>query len=142
MMTEIGNNAELEERIDRMVEEYMQAVDCRENAAPFHSIEHILETFRFFAGYGSFILEIEDSGQGGLLMDRMNGYMDQYVAHPGWDFLRRSGIYLYAGALYNILIQWLRCRKTEAGQAAEAALSSVAKRGSGLGNEIMRPAHS
>ena len=136
-MTDNRNNIDLEERIDRMVEEYMQAVDCRENAASFHSIDHILETFRFFAGYGSFILEIEDSGQGGLLMDRMNGYMEQYVAHPGWDFLHRTGIYLYAGALYNILIQWLRSRKTEAGQAAEAALSSLVQRVNGLGNEMM-----
>ncbi len=116
----------LEQEIDEMVEAYMRAVDCRENAAPFHSLEHISETFRFFAGYGDFILGIEDQGAGGLLLDRMNGYMDQYVSRPGSDFLHRTGNYLYAGALYNIFIQWLRCGK------AQGSITEMAKRLCGL----------
>ena len=112
----------LEQQIDEMVENYMRTVDCRENAAPFHSVQHILETFRFFEGYADFILRIEENGQGSLLLDRMNGYMEQYVAHPGSDFLHRAGTYLYAGALYNVFIQWLRCGK------AEAVLSEMAGR--------------
>ena len=124
-------NKMLENRIDSMVEAYMVAVDCKEGAAPFHSLEHILETFRFFERYGDFILDVERSGQGSLLLDRMNGYMDSYVAHPGSDFLRRAGTYLYAGALYNIFIQWLVCGK------AEDALISLAGRIAKLGNQML-----
>ena len=102
-----------ERKIDAMIEAYMEEVDGRENAAAFHSIEHISESFRFFGGYREFILSLEEEGKSHLLLDRMNGYMEQYIARPESDFAKRICLYIYAGALFNIFMQWLHCSKME-----------------------------
>ena len=73
-----------------------------------HGYEQLLYAFRFFRQYSRFGLCLHNANLSSILLDGLNKYMDLYVLPPKAEFSKRCKTYAYAGALYNLYIQWLK----------------------------------
>lgn len=73
-----------------------------------HGYEQLLYAFRFFRQYSHYALCLHRANLSSILLDGLNRYMDLYILPTKADFARRCKTYAYAGALYNLYIQWLK----------------------------------
>lgn len=98
-----------------ILEEYLQSIVRRFRAegeqegylGKDHSYDQLLYSFQFFRQYSRFALCLHDANLSSILLDGLNGYMESYVLPPKADFFKRCRSYAFAGALYNLYIQWL-----------------------------------
>lgn len=100
-------------QIDEMVLSYMTEVETIDSPRNYHSYDHILKTILFFSKYRELFIQLEGKNYSYLLLDRLNGYFENYVARPEWSFVKRTYLYFYTGALYNIFMQWINSTKPE-----------------------------
>lgn len=99
----------------QILEEYLQAIVRRFLAegeregylGKGHGYEQLLYSFQFFRQYSRFALCLHNADLSSILLDGLNRYMEQYLLPSGADFLSRCHSYAFAGALYNLYIQWL-----------------------------------
>lgn len=73
-----------------------------------HSYEQLLYAFHFFRHHSRFALCLHQANLSSILLDGLNKYMDTYLLPPNAPFSKRCKTYAYAGALYNLYIQWLK----------------------------------
>ncbi|MBQ3032104.1 MAG: TetR/AcrR family transcriptional regulator [Anaerotignum sp.] len=73
-----------------------------------HGYLQLLYAFRFFRHHKRYALCLHNANLSSILLDGLNKYMDQYMIPPKADFQKRCKTYAYAGALYNLYIQWLK----------------------------------
>lgn len=99
----------------QILEEYLQAIVRRFLAegeregylGKGHGYRQLLYSFQFFRQYSRFALCLHTANLSSILLDGLNQYMEQYLLPPKADFLKRCHSYAFAGALYNLYIQWL-----------------------------------
>ena len=99
-----------------ILEEYLQTIVRRfrsegEKAGYLgrdHGYQQLVYAFHFFRQYSRFGLCLHNANLSSILLDGLNKYMDMYVLPPKADFSKRCKTYAYAGALYNLYIQWLK----------------------------------
>ncbi len=89
-----------------ILERYMNTVE-QNNANSFHSYEHILQSLLFFQQYKHFALCLHKAGMDSLLLDALNDYIRKQPAFDEHKCIRSYPFYFYAGALYNIFMQWI-----------------------------------
>ena len=99
-----------------IVEEYLQTIvrrfriegEKRGYLGKEHGYEQLLYAFRFFHHHSRYALCLHNANLSSILLDGLNKYMDLYMLPPNADFAKRCKTYAYAGALYNLYIQWLK----------------------------------
>lgn len=101
--------------MDYILKEYETTVDKNTNYF-FQSYDHILESLIFFRNYKDFALCLERSHLSYILMDSLNAYIQKQKGFDPEKAVRSYPFYYYAGALYNIYMQWI---KTDANEPAE-----------------------
>lgn len=74
----------------------------------FQSYDHILESLIFFKNYKEFALCLERSHLSYILMDSLNTYIEKQNSFDKTKAVRSYPFYYYAGALYNIYMQWIK----------------------------------
>lgn len=88
----------------------------------FQSYNHILESLIFFRNYKDFALCLEHSHLSYILLDSLNAYVQNQQYFNEKKAVRSYSFYYYAGALYNIYMQWI---KTDAKEPAEKLASII-----------------
>ncbi len=89
-----------------------------------HGYDQLLYSFRFFRQYSRFALCLHNANLSSILLDGLNGYMEKFILPPKADFITRCKAYTYAGALYNLYIQWLM----DGMQESEETMAKIAFR--------------
>ena len=98
----------LEEYLQTIVRRFRIEGEKRGYLGKEHGYEQLLYAFRFFRHHSRFALCLHDANLSSILLDGLNKYMDMYILTPQTDMSKRYRIYAYAGALYNLYIQWLK----------------------------------
>ena len=101
--------------MEYILQEYENTVEKNTNHF-FQSYDHILESLIFFRNYKDFALCLERSHLSYILMDSLNNYVQKQQGFDTEKAARSYPFYYYAGALYNIYMQWI---KTDANEPAE-----------------------
>lgn len=100
-------------------DEFMNEVE-QSNDNTFRSYNHILQSLIFFKQYKKYALCLHKAGMTGVMMDALNEYIRRLPDFDNEKPARAYSLYLYAGALYNIYIQWvLEDTKTPAEELAK-----------------------
>ncbi|MBQ3567608.1 MAG: TetR/AcrR family transcriptional regulator [Anaerotignum sp.] len=98
----------LEEHLQTIVRRFRTEGEKRGYLGKEHGYEQLLYAFRFFRHHRRYALCLHNANLSSILLDGLNKYMDQYMLPPDADFAKRCKTYAYAGALYNLYIQWLK----------------------------------
>lgn len=86
-----------------IIEEYLSSV----NTASFQSYQHILDSLNFFYDYRNFALCLHKAGLSFLLLDALNDYIEKQPGFQQKNPQFTYSLYYYAGALYNVYMQWI-----------------------------------
>lgn len=73
----------------------------------FRSYEHILQSLTFFKQYEDFAKCLCQAGINDIMLDALNSYIRNLPAFEKHAGSRSYPLYFYAGALYNVYIQWI-----------------------------------
>lgn len=92
--------------LEHILSEYENQVD-KSHADSFHSYEHVLSSLLFFQKYKTFALCLRDTGMEGLLLDALNDYVKKQSGFSSKKPVRAYSYYFYAGALFNVYMQWI-----------------------------------
>ena len=98
----------LEEYLQTIVHRFRTEGEKRGYLGKEHGYEQLLYAFRFFRHHSRYALCLHHANLSSILLDGLNKYMDMYILPPNADFAKRCKTYAYAGALYNLYIQWLK----------------------------------
>lgn len=74
---------------------------------PMQSYLHILESLKFFAKYQHFAKALQKANMDSLLLQELNQYIQTQPSFQNSVPLCSYPYYFYAGALYNIYMQWV-----------------------------------
>lgn len=97
----------LEQYLQSIVEMFREKGEQEGYLGKGHGYLQLLYSFQFFRQYNRFALCLHHNSLSSILLDGLNRYMENYLLPPRADFLIRSHFYAFAGALYNLYIQWL-----------------------------------
>lgn len=86
-----------------ILKEYLSTVD----PAQFQSYQHILDSLNFFYNYRDFALCLHKAHLSFLLLDALNDYIEKQPGFQQQNPQLTYSFYYYAGALYNIFMQWI-----------------------------------
>lgn len=92
--------------MEYVLEQYIQTIDRKKNA-PFRSYEHILDSLIFFKQYKDFALCLYKSNLTYILMNSLNDYIRKQPTFDDSRPVPSYSLYYYAGALYNVYMQWI-----------------------------------
>lgn len=92
--------------LDYVLSEYEILVEHSKSAS-FHSYEHILSSLLFFQKYKTFAISLRTAGMEGMLLDAINNYVRQQSSFSADKPVRSYSYYFYAGAFFNIYMQWI-----------------------------------
>ena len=98
----------LEEHLQTIVRRFRLEGEKRGYLGKEHGYEQLLYAYRFFRHHRRFALCLHNANLSSILLDGLNKYMDLYMLSADADFAKRYKTYAYAGALYNLYIQWLK----------------------------------
>lgn len=98
----------LEEYLQTIVQQFRAEGEKGGYLGKDHGYEQLLYAFRFFRQHSHYALCLHNANLSSILLDGLNKYMDLYILPPKADFAKRCKTYAYAGALYNLYIQWLK----------------------------------
>lgn len=101
--------------MEYILQEYENTVE-KNTKHFFQSYDHILESLIFFRNYKDFALCLEHSHLSYILLDALNDYIQKQTSFDPDKAVRSYPFYYYAGALYNIYMQWI---KTDTKEPAE-----------------------
>lgn len=86
-----------------ILKQYMKTVD----ASRFQSYQHILDSLNFFYNYRDFALCLYKADLSFLLLDALNDYIEKIPGFQKQNPQVTYSLYYYAGALYNVFMQWI-----------------------------------
>lgn len=89
--------------MEYILKEYLSTVDT----ARFQSYQHILDSLNFFYNYRDFALCLHEANLSFLLLDALNDYIEKQPGFQQQNPQLTYSLYYYAGALYNIFMQWI-----------------------------------
>ena len=92
--------------LEHILSEYEKQVDSSHSSS-FHSYEHVLSSLLFFQIYKTFALCLRDAGMESLLLDALNDYVKKQSGFDAEKPVRAYSYYFYAGALFNVYMQWI-----------------------------------
>lgn len=92
--------------LEHILSEYEKKVD-QSQAKSFHSYEHVLSSLLFFQKYKTFALSLQHAGMERMLLDALNDYVRKQSGFSSENSVRSYSYYFYAGALFNIYMQWI-----------------------------------
>ena len=98
----------LEEHLQTIIRRFRIEGEKRGYLGKEHGYEQLLYAYRFFRHHSRYALCLHNANLSSILLDGLNKYMEQYMLTPDADFAKRYKTYAYAGALYNLYIQWLQ----------------------------------
>lgn len=93
--------------MEYILQEYENTVEKNKKLF-FQSYDHILESLIFFRNYQDFALCLEHSHLSYILLDSLNAYIQKQSGFDKNKPVRSYPFYYYAGALYNIYMQWIK----------------------------------
>ena len=97
---------------------YMEQVETKHHNR-FRSYEHILESLLFFKEYKNYAKCLYKAGMSGIMLKALNEYVERQPVFDAKKTTRSYPLYFYAGALYNVYMQWvLEDTKTPANELA------------------------
>ena len=93
----------LKDYINEIVEEYLENEGGKDNT-DILSYRQIMSTLKFFDRYSDFFLSLVKAERHSFVMDAFNDYVAGYLLRSK----KRSEyeVYYYAGALFNVFMQW------------------------------------
>ena len=92
--------------MEYVLERYIQTIDMQKKS-PFQSYEHILDSLLFFKEYKDFALCLYKSNLTYILMNSLNEYIRKQPIFDASRTITSFPLYYYAGALYNVYMQWI-----------------------------------
>lgn len=92
--------------LGHILSEYEKQVD-KSHPTSFHSYEHVLSSLLFFQKYKTFALCLRDAGMESILLDALNDYVKKQSGFSYQKPVRAYSYYFYAGALFNVYMQWI-----------------------------------
>ncbi|CAG8999672.1 MAG: hypothetical protein CENE_01651 [Candidatus Celerinatantimonas neptuna] len=107
----------------RLHEEYMQNRPLAEPS--LLSYDDILYHFEFYDKHRDFLLELSRHGLSYLLLDMFNAFIEDGLADPDGDIIEQSRIYCYAGAIFNLMLHWLKRGAKETPQVMAKAAADA-----------------
>ena len=96
--------------MDHIIEEYCEQIDGKDGSS-FQSYEHVLKALQFFYKYRDFILCLDHADMAGIVLEGLNRYVEKQQAFAEGN---TYSFYFYAGALYNVYMQWISKGAVEA----------------------------
>lgn len=95
--------------IDYMMQAYLtQSPTYEPGTHSFKTYEHIIFSLHFFKEYRDFILCLDKENLTGVFLSRINEHISQNIKAPEGDSTYPYRFYAYAGALYNVYIEWIK----------------------------------
>lgn len=95
--------------INYMMQAYLKQSPVYEPGThSFKTYEHIIFTLHFFKEYRDFVLCLDKENLTGVFLSRINEHISQNVKVPEGDPSYLYRLYSYAGALYNVYIEWIK----------------------------------
>lgn len=95
--------------IDYMMRAYLRLSPVYEPGShSFKTREHIIFSLQFFKEYRDFILCLDKENLTGMFLSHINQHIAKYVKVPEGDPTYRYRLYAYAGAIYNVYIEWIK----------------------------------
>lgn len=92
--------------IEHIIAEYEKQVE-QSDTNSFHSYEHALSSLLFFQKYKTFALCLQHAGMERMLLDALNNYVKKLSGFSSKKPVRAYSYYFYAGAFFNIYMQWI-----------------------------------
>lgn len=89
-----------------LFDEYMEQVERSEDFV-FRSYEHIRRSLEFFQQYKAYARCLHKAGMNGIMLDALNTYIRSLPTFDESKATRAYPLYFYAGALYNVYIEWI-----------------------------------
>ncbi|MGN0341789.1 MAG: TetR/AcrR family transcriptional regulator [Roseburia sp.] len=92
--------------LDYVLEEYFESIDGKDGSV-FQSYEHVLDALQFFYRYREVFLCLQRAGMSGIVLDALNRYTERQNGFVHGDTERAYSLYYYAGAIFNVYMQWI-----------------------------------
>lgn len=95
--------------IDYMMQAYLKQSPAYEPGThTFKTYDHIIFSLYFFREYRDFILCLDKENLTGVFLSRINRHIAENVKVPKTDATYHYRLYAYAGAIYNVYIEWIK----------------------------------
>ncbi len=114
----------LQDYMNEMIREYRRACEEHAQQEELGEYRHVLYALEFFDRYRAFFEGMAGSGQYAMLIEGVNGFMEEYFSESfsGSAYER----YFYAGGLLNTFMQWqMRGRKESPQEIARVICGRV-----------------
>lgn len=109
------NYSSKEEVLVRLVRDILD--DFRDNAdyniSDIYSRHHVHRTLSYFYEYRSYVLNLVNSGYSTMLLSELNAFHESIAGDMSFHSTERYKIYIYMGALCNMVFHWLRSDEPE-----------------------------
>lgn len=110
--------------MEYILKEYRSTIDT----SHFQSYQHILDSLNFFYNYRDFALCLHKAGLSFLLLDALNDYIEKQPEFHHENSQYAYSLYYYAGALYNIYMQWILNGAKEDSETIAKTISDLCNR--------------
>lgn len=91
----------------KIIKNYITENKNAENSVDLHDFERIKECFVFFRRYSEFVMCLKKANLSSILLDELNKYMKEHEDKKNSGMTRTYQMYYFAGALYNVFMNWL-----------------------------------
>lgn len=97
----------------------------REEARLAVTPENVTKSLEFYLAHKYYLLLLHEAGFGALLQDELNRIAEEALGDMPANSIERYRIYLVSGALYNVMMQWLREGAPESPAALARAICAM-----------------
>ena len=98
----------LRDYMDEIIAHYIEDIQNLPENEGFQDYSHIRHCLEYFKNYSDFVLCLAKANLTEILLNGLNSYMLYAGDADGTSFAGKCRLYYYAGALYNVYMQWLK----------------------------------
>lgn len=110
--------------LDYVLEEYFETIDGKDGSV-FQSYEHVLEALKFFYRHRELFLCLHRAGMSGIVLDALNRYTERQSGFVHGDVEKAYPLYYYAGAIFNVYMQWILQGARETPEQVAALITGI-----------------
>lgn len=91
----------------------------------YFSYQNVLRSFQYFKMYGTYVLDMYQSGFGSQLLEGLNQFHEDIAGTMSVNSIDKYKLYIYMGALFNTALVWLKGETRESVEDITAVFCRV-----------------
>lgn len=118
----------IESYIARLHEEVGQKLNNSDDINSLFTHENLVISLEYYLKRKYYILQLYNNGFGTLIQEEINRYAEEALGDMPSHSIKRYELYFISGAMFNMIIQWLKTGAEESpSQMADAFLEYLSK---------------